>query len=357
MSRQVRGGVNRAEYQPVEVSKKPRAPRPFEGGAEWRLDSQKDTNLVYRETKNSRAELRPLSADERDEEYEVLKKQNEDAEEFMAYLQERDPERLEELALEDLSDLADDEQADEQADFGFGQVSNLFKRALVFSSANNKLEDHGSKARDLSFDSLSELPIDAFLARKRDPRPKEHLRCVEKTPAVTAQMNYSHVWYQEAEDTLEQADQPGPIVVLLNREAFPWTAKPVRYFEWVELTKAEKDRVKPFQKPRAQVLLDPKIHEILEQLNNFLKKLQKRGIGLKEFLHHLSRMHVALLHPEPLRGELQQAARLLQRAPVRQRAALHQEQEPAHFHRHSLRRDPPARAREPGRAAGQGKLR
>jgi hypothetical protein len=224
--------------------------------------------------------------------FRVLRKLEEDDLEFMVYydLYERDVEDKEAIQQE----------LGQEIEIAYENVSvdplTFFNNALIYHSKNNSVEGTGAFDLELSFQSLSEVAVERFLAPKdRLAKTNSFLKPWEITSTGLTQGNYTSVWYQDIEDTPEtKLPTSKGDFFLHNIEIFPWTRKKFRYLEIVPLTDDEK-KFTPYVVPEAekQIFLDPKIHRTLEKLSEYLRKLKSIGISKKEFLGNLEAMQVS----------------------------------------------------------------
>lgn len=275
--------------------------------------------------------VKVLSQEERDHNFEILQRDNvlEDDQNFMHYRDDFVEEPLGPII--ELEPLSEDE---DQSQSGFEDCAidpnTFYKNAYVVESLNNGIATAGNELAEISMMSMSDLAVEKFLtgaAFGNDTLGEKLKKTLPKTTANSTQGNYSAIWFQDFKELLlDQQSTSGTNQairfgehVLKNREDFNWIMKRYKYKEgMIPLTQAERNRVIAYQKPKAKVLLDPGVHETLEQMNNLLKRLQKRHIKKDEFLARLSKLHVEIADSGTLRHLVQQDHEFLLRSQVGQ---------------------------------------
>lgn len=249
--------------------------------------------------------VKVLNQEERDHNFEILQRDN-GADDDLNFMHYRDDFLQDHFApIVELEPLSEDE---DQTQSGFEDCvidpNTFFKNAFVVESLNNGVASAGNEMAEISVMSISDLAVEKFLtgAGVGEQTLGEKLKkTLPKTTANSTQGNYSSIWFQDFKEVLldqqgsgggSQAIRFGEHVVK-NREDFDWISKRYKYKEgMIPLTQAERERVIAYQKPKAKVLLDPGVHETLEQMNSLLKKLQKRHIKKEEFINKLAKLHV-----------------------------------------------------------------
>jgi hypothetical protein len=230
-----------------------------------------------------------------DANFRVLRRLEEEDVEFMVYYD------LYERELEDKDAIIAETEQEIEIPYEPIRVDPLtfFNNALIFDPKNNGVEGTGAIDLELSFQSLSEIAVERFLAPKdRLLKTNSFLKPWEMGSVGLTQGNYSAVWYQDLDDShVDKIPVSKGDYFLQNIEVFPWTRKKFRFKEFVPLTDEEK-KYRPYTTPeiQKQILLDPKIHRTMEKLSEYRMKLKAPGLGKKEFLANLEAMQVNTFH-------------------------------------------------------------
>lgn len=275
-----------------------------------RMDSkagEEETLVInFDEVENQKAEMKLADNNEKQEIIKVLRPLHDEDLDFMDYidLYERNDDEVE----------AAEEAMQPEFDFPYEPITvdpnNFYNNALVYNSRNNGVEGWWTGDKDLSFITMSEVAVERFLTgRNQEPKMKPFMKNYEKSSTGVTQGNYTAVWYQDLEH-IELETLPGKKgdYVLPNNENFTWITKKYKYQEHLTLTDEEKRYIKIIQElKQSPILLDPKIHKVMQMLSDQLQRLKTQGLSKNDFLQGLTSMHVGILITrESLSGELQQ---------------------------------------------------